>query len=52
LEFLGETAAARGMESAVLRVLADQRELTADLGGTGTTESVTAAVLEIVGNAR
>jgi len=52
LEFLGETVAARDMESAVLRVLADQRELTADLGGTGTTESVTAAVLEMVGNAR
>lgn len=52
LDFLGEGAAAKLMESAVLRVLADQREVTPDLGGTGTTESVTSAVLAVIGNAR
>jgi tartrate dehydrogenase/decarboxylase/D-malate dehydrogenase len=52
LDFLGEGAAAKLMESAVLRVLAEQRDLTPDLGGTGTTESVTAAVLAVIENAR
>ena len=45
LDFLGESAAAAGMERAVLDVLAEGRALTPDLGGTGTTEGVTAAVL-------
>jgi tartrate dehydrogenase/decarboxylase/D-malate dehydrogenase len=45
LDFLGERAAATLIERAVLQVLADQREVTPDLGGTGTTDSVTAAVL-------
>jgi tartrate dehydrogenase/decarboxylase/D-malate dehydrogenase len=48
LEFLGEAAAAKLVESAVLRVLADQRDVTPDLGGRGTTESVTSAVLAII----
>jgi tartrate dehydrogenase/decarboxylase/D-malate dehydrogenase len=46
LDFLQQEAAARLVESAVRRVLADQRTLTPDLGGTGRTESVTNAVLE------
>jgi tartrate dehydrogenase/decarboxylase/D-malate dehydrogenase len=48
LDFLGEAAAASLLENAVLGVLADQRELTPDLGGRGTTESVTDAVLRKV----
>ena len=52
LDFLGEGAAAKLMESAVLRVLADQRDLTPDLGGTGTTESVSAAVLAVISSGR
>jgi len=48
LEFLGEAAAAKLVESAVLRVLADHRDVTPDLGGRGTTESVTSAVLATV----
>src|SRR5438105_5187518 len=52
VEFLGEEAAAKLMESAVLRVLADQRDLTPDLGGTGTTESVSAAVLAVISSGR
>jgi tartrate dehydrogenase/decarboxylase/D-malate dehydrogenase len=51
LDFLGEGAAAKLVESAVLRVLADQRDVTPDLGGTGTTESVTAAVLAVIAHA-
>jgi tartrate dehydrogenase/decarboxylase/D-malate dehydrogenase len=46
LDFLGEEGAARSVESAVRHVLADERTLTPDLGGTGTTESVTNAVLD------
>ncbi len=45
LDFLEESAAARLVENAVLRVLADARVVTPDLGGTSTTEDVTAAVL-------
>ena len=45
LDFLGETAAAALVERAVRGVLEDQRDLTPDLGGRGTTESLTAAVL-------
>jgi tartrate dehydrogenase/decarboxylase/D-malate dehydrogenase len=45
LDFLTESAAARVVENAVLRVLADGRALTPDLGGTGTTGDVTDAVL-------
>jgi tartrate dehydrogenase/decarboxylase/D-malate dehydrogenase len=45
LDFLTESAAAALLESAVLGVLADASILTPDLGGTGTTAGVTAAVL-------
>jgi tartrate dehydrogenase/decarboxylase/D-malate dehydrogenase len=49
LEFLGQDAAAKALEAAVLRVLTDQKELTPDLGGHGTTASVTTAVLGAIG---
>jgi tartrate dehydrogenase/decarboxylase/D-malate dehydrogenase len=45
LDFLGQEAAARSVEGAVRHVLAAQQTLTPDLGGTGTTEAVTSAVL-------
>ena len=49
LDFLGEEDAARTIESAVVGVLSDRRDLTPDLGGTGTTsgvaEHVTARVM-------
>jgi tartrate dehydrogenase/decarboxylase/D-malate dehydrogenase len=48
LEFLGEGEAAAVLERAVLRVLADQRDVTPDLGGSGTTESVTSAVMRAI----
>jgi tartrate dehydrogenase/decarboxylase / D-malate dehydrogenase len=51
LDFLGEGAAARVLESAVLSVLADQREVTPDLGGSGSTDSVTAAVFASISEA-
>ena len=37
LDFLGEAAAAARLEQAVLGVLTDRRDITPDLGGTGTT---------------
>jgi tartrate dehydrogenase/decarboxylase / D-malate dehydrogenase len=52
LDFLGETAAAELVDRAVRSVLADQRELTPDLGGNGTTESVTVAIQDRVASAR
>jgi len=45
LEFLGQKAAAGLLEKAVLAVLAAGRDVTADLGGTGTTTGVRDAVL-------
>jgi isocitrate/isopropylmalate dehydrogenase len=45
LEFLGEKDAASALEKAVLEVLAARRDVTPDLGGTGTTARVTASVL-------
>ena len=45
LDFLGESNAAQRLERAVLDVLAAGREITPDLGGTGTTERVTKAVV-------
>jgi tartrate dehydrogenase/decarboxylase / D-malate dehydrogenase len=45
LDFLGEREAAALLERSVVQVLADGRELTSDLGGSGTTETVTARVL-------
>jgi tartrate dehydrogenase/decarboxylase / D-malate dehydrogenase len=51
LEFLGQPAAAGLMEKAVLDVLEHQRELTPDLGGTGTTKTVSDAVIAHVKSA-
>jgi tartrate dehydrogenase/decarboxylase/D-malate dehydrogenase len=48
LEFLGEADAAKTLESAVLHVLAEGRTLTPDLGGTATTDAVTAAVVAAI----
>jgi tartrate dehydrogenase/decarboxylase/D-malate dehydrogenase len=48
LDFLGEAAAAALLEAAVFRVLAERRDVTPDLGGGGTTESVTAAVMAAI----
>jgi tartrate dehydrogenase/decarboxylase / D-malate dehydrogenase len=45
LDFLGQKAAASALEKAVLTVLAAGRDVTPDLGGTGTTAGVTEAVL-------
>jgi tartrate dehydrogenase/decarboxylase/D-malate dehydrogenase len=50
LDFLGETAAAALVEKAVLGVLADAREVTPDLGGTGTTRTVSEAVRSLITN--
>ena len=44
LDFLGETAAAARLERAVLAVLEEGRDVTPDLGGSGTTAGVTAAI--------
>lgn len=49
LDFLGASAAAGLVEKAVLSVLADGRAVTPDLGGTGTTSTVTEAVIVSVG---
>jgi tartrate dehydrogenase/decarboxylase/D-malate dehydrogenase len=49
LEHLELSQAAREMEAAVARVLADRKVRTPDLGGTNSTEEVTAAVLESLG---
>jgi tartrate dehydrogenase/decarboxylase/D-malate dehydrogenase len=48
LDFLGEPPAAGLVEKAVLGVLADERGLTPDLGGSGTTLAVSDAVVERV----
>lgn len=45
LDFLGETEAARLVESAVRGVLADGAPRTPDLGGTGTTREITSGVI-------
>jgi tartrate dehydrogenase/decarboxylase / D-malate dehydrogenase len=45
LDFLGERAAATLLEQAVIRVLTDRRQLTPDLGGKGTTATVTDEVV-------
>ncbi len=45
LRYLGETAAADRIERALLRVLADCRAVTPDLGGTATTTEMTDAVI-------
>jgi tartrate dehydrogenase/decarboxylase/D-malate dehydrogenase len=48
LEFLGEADAARAVERAVRRVLAEGKTVTPDLGGAATTDEVAAAVLREV----
>jgi tartrate dehydrogenase/decarboxylase / D-malate dehydrogenase len=48
LDFLGERDAAQLVERAVLGVLAAQRDLTPDLGGKGTTQSVTDAIVNAI----
>ena len=45
LDFLGESAAAARLDRAVIQVLTDRRQLTPDLGGTGTTATVTGEVV-------
>ena len=45
LDFLGEPEAAGLVEKAVIGVLADERDLTPDLGGSGTTRTVSDAVV-------
>ena len=45
LDFLGESAAAVLLDRAVIQVLTDRRQLTPDLGGTGTTTTVADEVL-------
>jgi tartrate dehydrogenase/decarboxylase / D-malate dehydrogenase len=52
LDFLGESDAASLVEEAVLGVLADRRELTPDLGGTGTSRSVSEQVVARMADAR
>ncbi|HXT32706.1 MAG TPA: isocitrate/isopropylmalate family dehydrogenase, partial [Vicinamibacterales bacterium] len=48
LDFLGETDPAARIEHAVRRVLSDGRAVTPDLGGAGTTRTVTDAVLALL----
>lgn len=45
LQYLGESRAARRIRLALVEVLKDKRAVTPDIGGTGTTESFTGAVL-------
>jgi isocitrate/isopropylmalate dehydrogenase len=45
LDFLGASAAAALVERAVLSVLTARRDLTPDLGGSGTTASVTDTIV-------
>ncbi len=49
LEHLGETEAARGIEAAIERVLADERLRTGDLGGKAGTVDCGKAVVEALG---
>ena len=46
LDFLGEAEAARRLEQSVIRVLAGGAGLTPDLGGNGTTQTVTNLVID------
>jgi tartrate dehydrogenase/decarboxylase/D-malate dehydrogenase len=48
LDFLGETAAARMVEDAVRAVLSNGKDVTPDLGGSGTTRTVTDAVVSLL----
>src|SRR5688572_3898619 len=49
IDFLGQPAAARAIDEAVVATLAEARELTPDLGGRGTTRSVAERMVERVG---
>jgi tartrate dehydrogenase/decarboxylase / D-malate dehydrogenase len=49
LDFLGASGAGRAVEQAVVGVLTEATGLTPDLGGSGTTDSVTEAVLRKIG---
>ena len=49
VDHLGMEEAARGIESAVAAVLAEEKVRTQDLGGKSSTEEVTDAVLEKLG---
>jgi tartrate dehydrogenase/decarboxylase/D-malate dehydrogenase len=49
LDFLGEAAAAALLERSVVDVLTEGRALTPDLGGSGTTASVTDSVVARIG---
>ena len=49
LDFLGESAAAALLDRAVVQVLTDRRQLTPDLGGHGTTTTVTDEVVTELG---
>jgi isocitrate/isopropylmalate dehydrogenase len=46
LDHMGETAAARRIEAAVLKVYREGRWLTADVGGKATTKEFTQAVID------
>ena len=48
IDFLGQPAAARAVDEAVVATLAEGRELTPDLGGRGTTRSVADRIVERV----
>jgi tartrate dehydrogenase/decarboxylase/D-malate dehydrogenase len=52
IDFLGQPAAARAIDEAVVGTLADARELTPDLGGRGTTRSVAERIVERVSAVR
>lgn len=49
LEFLGEIEGAKVLENAVLSVLSERRDVTPDLGGSATTESVTDRIVSHLG---
>jgi tartrate dehydrogenase/decarboxylase/D-malate dehydrogenase len=49
LDFLGARDAAAALDRAVVQVLTDRRHVTPDLGGSGTTATVTDAVVEQLG---
>jgi isocitrate dehydrogenase (NAD+) len=48
LHHLGETRPARKIRGALLKVLKNRKVLTPDLGGTGTTDTFTAAILKVI----
>ncbi len=48
LKHIGETEKAKILESAVLKVIADGKTLTADLGGSATTDEYTNAIIDCI----